>query len=80
MSGPCHYCTKPGDRVGGQEDGLNEDLFVCRLCWKLLQNPATALPLIRGDLNLSLRSSPEKGLVSRIDRFVEELSTWKRRD
>lgn len=77
--GRCHYCEKTGPRRAGQEDGLSEDMFVCAGCWRLLQKPETALPLIRGDVTLRVRSGPP-GLASRIEPFMEMLAGWKPRN
>lgn len=70
----CMYCGKPGTRRIEEADSS-----VCGKCWKLLQNPATALPLIRGHLTLTLRGTvPEDKLKLHIDKFMEQLATWKR--
>lgn len=70
----CMYCGKPTSRV---IEGA--DCSVCEKCWKLLQNPVTALPLIRGHLTLTLRGTiPEDKLKLQIDKFMEQIATWKR--
>lgn len=76
--GPCNFCGSKGQRRGGEEDGLEEDLFVCGSCWNLLQKPETALPLLRGHLSLSLRGVP--GSAERIQSFMGEISGWKPRN
>jgi hypothetical protein len=81
MTGPCNYCGRAGPvRIKEGEDGAAEDLHVCDQCWKLLQSPATALPLIRGDLSISLRGTmSEERLKRTIDSFMERLSSMKPR-
>ncbi len=78
MSGACAFCTRSGEVRAG-EGGAPEDVRVCGGCWKLLQDPATALPLLRGDLSVSLRGRvPEAVLKRSIDRFMETVSKFKR--
>ena len=79
-TGPCNFCNRAGPiRVSvDEEESINEDIYVCNQCWKLLQNPATALPLIRGDLSISLRGKmPKAYLQKSIDAFIEKISEMK---
>lgn len=70
----CTYCRRPGRaRVAGQES------CVCDQCWSMLQDPRTALPLIRGHLTAELRGKvPPERLSSMIDEFMGVLSRFKR--
>lgn len=73
----CEYCLSSGDSIR-LEDG--QEAFVCKRCWKLLQNPVTALPLIRGNITMSLRGKvPEKDLEKTVNSFMAKISTWKKR-
>lgn len=76
--GSCHFCTRPGPRRGGTEDGLDGDLFVCGSCWKLLKRPETALPLLRGDASIGLRGvvpgAVAQPMVDSFMRAMEELT------
>lgn len=77
-SNQCEYCTRSGDRIAGKEDGLDSDLFVCKPCMKLLKNPTTGLQLIRGNVTISVRGSGnDRNVQSRINKFMEMLSSWK---
>lgn len=79
-SGPCHYCGEDGPRVGGPEDGLSGPLFVCARCTGLLRDPATAMPLIRGDASIGLRGVlPEAEARKVVDALVEGLMQLKPR-
>lgn len=81
MNGPCYFCTRPGKLCvkADQKDPGGENSYVCDQCWRLLQNPATALPLIRGDLAISLRGTmPENRLKAILDKYMEKLATFKR--
>jgi hypothetical protein len=78
MSAVCIFCHKDGKpRV---EEG-GEDVAVCDFCWKLLKDPKTALPLIRGHLSLTQRGkSPAAQLEVRINQFMGKISNWKPRN
>lgn len=80
MDGPCYFCSRSGKlRIRADENPYSKDVHVCDQCWKLLQNPATALPLIRGDLSVSLRGTmPEARLKATIDKYMEKLASLKR--
>ena len=81
--GKCEFClNKAPLRIPKTEQimGIEEDTYVCETCWKLMQNPRTALPLIRGHLTLSLRGTiPPKQLDKMINNFMEKISAWKPR-
>jgi len=70
----CNYCKKPGrERI--------PDIYVCNGCWKILQDPKTALPFLRGHLTLELRGSiPEHTLKKQINIFMEHAVKLKRPD
>lgn len=79
-TGSCEYCTKPGPiRIHANETPeVSRDVFICDKCWRLLKNPQTALPLLRGHLTLTQRNqmSP-KQLEARMNQFMEIISKWK---
>lgn len=69
----CEYCSRPAQPRPELETG------VCNSCWQLLQNPATALPLIRGHLTVTLKGTvPDDVLKKRIDAFMQMIAGWKR--
>jgi len=79
MNNECEYCNKPGElRVSKGEGGIDRDVYVCNSCWKLLKDPRTALPLLRGHLTLSQRgiANPEQNEKS-LNKFMGIISTWK---
>ena len=82
MSATCIFCFKPGKpRVGAEGQDFDEDVAVCDYCWKLLKDPKTALPLIRGHLSLTERGKKPAGqLEDQIDQFMGKISNWKPRN
>ena len=74
----CEYCTIKGElRVKKEEaDVLEHDIYVCDHCWRLLKNPATALPLLRGHLSLKHRQNT-KGKPKQLENFMEMISKWR---
>jgi hypothetical protein len=76
----CEYCDNPGILRVEKTDKQNE-VHVCDSCWKLLKNPTTALPLIRGHLVLNLRGKiPENMLEEMINKFMGIISGWQIRN
>ena len=77
----CEYCNTPGVLRIGKKDGAESDVYVCDSCWKLLKNPKTALPLIRGHLTMKLkgRISPEQ-LNRMLNHYMGMISAWKPRN
>ncbi len=76
----CEYCGRPGKRRAGPEDGLAEDAYACDQCWKLLQSPATALPLLRGHLSLEMRGiAPGDRSEKAVSAFIEGVAPWRPR-
>ncbi len=68
----CDFCDHPGDDRG---DGV----CVCPSCWKLLQDPKTALPLIRGTVTMKMRGTMPKDRLDRVvDEFMGMVSAWRR--
>lgn len=68
----CDFCDSPGQDRG-------DDVCVCPSCWKLLQDPVTALPLIRGTVTMKLRGTMPKDQLDRVvNRFMGEISRWRR--
>ncbi len=70
----CEYCTMPGKPRDGVE--------VCDHCWNLLQNPVTALPLIRGHITMELRQKnpqmAEPELRQMIEKFMGTLAQFRK--
>ena len=78
MKNNCEYCNHEGILRVEKSTGVDHDVYVCGYCWKLLQNPVTALPLIRGHLTLNLRGFAPKEQLDRIlNQYMEMLSHWK---
>ena len=79
LNGPCEYCFRESPRrVKAGEDGSDRDMFVCPMHWKLLQDPRTAVPLIRGTLASRLRGkAPASYLTRLIDSYVSKLKKLK---
>lgn len=68
----CDFCMNPGLDRG-------DDVCVCPSCWKLLQDPKTALPLIRGTVTMQLRGTmPKAKLDDVVNEFMRRLSGWSR--
>jgi len=77
VTGPCIYCStaEAPERVPGSA----QPSHVCRGCWRILQDPKTALPFLRGHLTLQLRGTvPEHELEGRINAFMGRVSAWRR--
>jgi hypothetical protein len=77
----CTYCDKLGElRVSADENVLKKDIFVCDLHWKILNDPKTALPFIRGMVTLKNRGKEDPDVLKKkIDKFMNDISSWKRR-
>jgi len=76
LSGKCSYCNK----LGQKRIDDSESSCICDGCWKILKNPITALPFLRGHLTLELRGTmPERQLQDRINKFMEIVSKWKKK-
>lgn len=79
-TGPCEFCSRPGDVISSaDENDLKENVYTCKSCLKLLKNPATALPLIRGHLSINNRNYGPT-FKNDIEKFMGMLSSWKRND
>ncbi len=77
----CMFCYAPDSpvRVQASEGGPSEDARACNRCWKLLKDPKTALPMIRGHLTLTLRNQvPQAVLDKQLQNFMELMSKMKR--
>lgn len=76
----CMYCMREGELRVSKSDGLDGDVYVCGSCWKLLKNPVTALPLLRGFLVTELRGQvPSDKLEDAVNKFMDIVSKWKPR-
>ena len=78
----CEFCYGKGSplRVPAGE-GVEANIYVCNKCWKLLQNPMTALPLLRGNINLALRGViPEVKLKTMTNNFMEKIASWRAKE
>lgn len=77
----CEYCDTPGVARAGKKDGLDREVYVCDGCWKLLKDPKTALPLLRGHLTMQLKG---KMVPDRLDKILNSymgmISDWKPRN
>jgi hypothetical protein len=58
------------------EMDLEQDMFVCVSCTRLLRNPLTALPLIRGHLSILGRGKSGK-FDSELNKFMGVVSSWR---
>jgi hypothetical protein len=68
----CDFCNNPGQNRG-------DEVCVCASCWALLQDPKTALPLIRGTVTMKLRGTLPKAELDRmVNEFMGRISEWKR--
>lgn len=68
----CSFCDHPGVDRG-------DEVVVCNSCWTLLQDPKTALPLIRGTVTMQMRGSlPKEKLERVVNDFMGMVSSWKR--
>ena len=76
--GICEYCStrKAPLFIGPPE--TDQEIYVCQSCIKLLKNPITALPLIRGNLTMKLRGTiPEEVLNRMLQSFMEKISKFE---
>ena len=73
--GKCNYCDRAGqERVSGEDP-----VHVCDGCWRILQDPKTALPFLRGHITLELRGKiPESLLQKQLNVFMEHASKMKK--
>lgn len=77
-TGICEYCsTKNASLYLGPPD-VAQEVYVCSPCIRLLKNPVTALPLIRGNLTMKLRGTiSEAKLDEMLQSFMETVSKFK---
>lgn len=77
----CAYCSMEGVFRVPKGENVDADVYVCDKCWKLLKNPRTALPLLRGHLAMTLRGKiPEDVLNQTLNKYMEEIAKWKPRN
>jgi len=68
----CNFCDQPGMDRG-------DEVCVCPACWALLQDPKTALPLIRGTVTMKMRGQmPKERLDKVVNEFMGMMASWKR--
>lgn len=79
MEKACEYCGRAGTKRAGAEDGLAGDAYACDQCWKLLQSPATAIPLLRGHLSLEMRRTAPDRSGRAVSAFIDGVSSWRPR-
>lgn len=81
MSESCEYCGAPGVLRVEKQEGLDEDVYVCDDCWRLLKDPKTALPLMRGHLTMKLKGKmPPSALSRTVNKYMDLISAWKLRN
>ncbi len=74
----CGYCEREAPvRVPAAENALNQDLRACHLHWKVLQNPALAIPFMIGLESRRLRGkfteSTAMGLLEKYGAVIRKL-------
>lgn len=76
----CMFCMKGPSpvRATAKETG-SEDVRVCDSCWRLMKDPKTALPLMRGHLTLTLRGKGEPDLEKKIQSFMDLVKDFRPR-
>lgn len=76
----CYYCERDGLlRVKKGEAGAPSDISCCDMHWKILQNPKTAIPFLKGVFSMQIRatsSERESDEVAAND-LIEKLSKWQ---
>jgi hypothetical protein len=84
MTGPCLFCDKPSPlRVKANTVENNRDLHVCDMHWKILQNPHTALPFLRGVSMMQLQRDEIKydGTVKKlVEGYFDSIAKWKKQN
>lgn len=72
----CEYCDQPGIPRTPESGTL-----VCDGCWKLLKDPKTALPFLRGHLSMKLKGTiPQKNLDDILNKYMGIISEWEPRN
>lgn len=76
----CMFCMKGHAlvRATAKETG-SEDARACDSCWKLMKDPRTALPLMRGHLTMTLRGHGEPDLEKKIQSFMDVVKDFRRK-
>lgn len=78
MDHRCEYCTNDGIKRLDADNVIKTDTYACDQCWKLLKNPITAIPLLRGHMNLTLRDKVNSVELKKLtDVFVKNVIKWK---
>jgi hypothetical protein len=79
LNGPCEYCLRTSPRrVEAGKGESDRDMFVCGMHWKLLQDPRTAIPLIRGTMASRLRGRAPSSFLNRImESYMSKLEKLK---
>lgn len=79
----CTYCKTDGLlRVSQGEMGNPKDLYVCDGHWKILQNPQTAIPFIRGYFASEMRQNAKNysGKEEQVLKLIESLKGLRPRN
>lgn len=77
-TGICEYCHGKGPLFIGPPE-YEYEVYVCVQCMKLLKNPVTALPLIRGNITLKLRGEVnEAKFTEMLESYMGMLSKFRR--
>lgn len=78
--GPCEYCMVKSPPFMGPPE-IEVQTYLCSSCLKLLRNPATALPLIRGNLTMKMNGKiPEDRLKRMLNSYMSKISEFKPRN
>ena len=80
MTGNCTFCGKTGlVRVRKGENNCPEDMAVCEMHWKILKNPSTALPFLKGVTmaEIRFRSQDKENDLKTAEIMFESISKWR---
>jgi hypothetical protein len=74
----CMFCLRgPAPVRATAEETGSDEARACDSCWKLMKDPRTALPLMRGHLTLTLRGSGDPELEERIQSFMDIVKDFR---
>lgn len=78
----CYYCDKEGElKVRKGDNGAPQDIHCCTMHWKILNDPKTAIPFLRGVFAVQIRTSSSDLDADRkaADDLINAMSKWKKR-